>query len=117
MSSEHTRHLGVRIDRPADEVFAFVRDPANLPAWAAGVGPGVDVRFAPRNDWGVLDHDVTLPNGDVVLNPMRVLADGPACDVVFTLRRQPGTSDAELDADAAAVARDLATLKHLLENR
>ena len=117
MSSEHTRHLDVRIDRPAGEVYAFARDPANLPAWAAGVGPDVDVSFAPLNDYGVLDHDVTLPTGALLRVPMRVIADGPACDVVFTLRRRPGMSDAEFDADAAAVTRDLASLKHVVENR
>jgi hypothetical protein len=36
--------------------------------------------------------------------------------VVFTVRRRPGMTEAEFDADAAAVATDLATLKSLVEN-
>jgi hypothetical protein len=36
--------------------------------------------------------------------------------VVFTVRRRPGVTDAEFEADAAAVAADLETLKRLLED-
>lgn len=32
--------------------------------------------LVPRNAYGVLDHDVTLPLGETVYNPMRVRADG-----------------------------------------
>jgi hypothetical protein len=35
--------------------------------------------------------------------------------VVFTLRRRPGVTDEEFEADAVAVAADLATLRGLLE--
>ena len=132
MSTDNTRHLGVRIERPADDVYDFAADPTNLPTWAAGLGSAVTqvdgrwvaqspmgrvtVRFVPRNDYGVLDHDVTLPTGLVVHNPMRVVPDGEtACDVVFTLRRQPDSDDDAFEADAAAVRRDLDTLKGVLE--
>ena len=74
-----------------------------------------DNTFAPANDHGVLDHDVSLPDGTTVHNPMRVLADGPSCDVVFTLRRRPGMDDAAFADDAAAVTRDLGSLKLVLE--
>lgn len=76
----------------------------------------VTVAFTPRNDLGVLDHDVTLPSGETVHNPVRVIADGTASEVVFTLRRQPGTTDADFERDADAVAADLARLKELLES-
>jgi hypothetical protein len=36
--------------------------------------------------------------------------------VVFTVRRRPGITDAEFEADATAVAADLETLRGLLEN-
>ena len=77
----------------------------------------VGFAFVPRNDLGVLDHDVTLPTGEVAHNPMRVIADGSGCEVVFTLRRRPGMSDDEFGEDAAAVAADLARLKQVLEGR
>lgn len=126
-----SRHLTVQIDRPAAEVYAWVRDPANLPAWAAGLAAGIRrergewvadspmgrvlVRFVPVNEYGVLDHDVVLPDGTVTTNPVRVLADGAGSEVVFTLRRAAGATDEQVEADATAVAADLATLKRVLE--
>ena len=128
-----TRHLSQHVDRPAADVYAYARDPANLPQWAAGLATGiaqvdgewvadspmgrVTVRFVEENPFGVLDHDVTLPDGSTTTNPVRVLADGDGSEVVFTLRRRPGMSDAEFEADAAAIAADLATLRRVLEGR
>lgn len=66
---------------------------------------------------GVLDHYVTLPSGEVVYNPLRVIADERGCDVVFTLRRRPGMTDEDFRADAGAVAADLTRLKQVLERR
>lgn len=133
MTSE-SKHIGQWIDRPAPEVYDYASDPANLPGWASGLAGAVEdvdgqwfaespmgrvaVAFAPRNPYGVLDHDVTVPSGEVFHNPMRVIAHGDdACEIVFTLRRQPGTSDEEFDRDAETVAADLARLKQLLEKR
>jgi hypothetical protein len=78
----------------------------------------VGIAFAPRNEFGILDHDVTLPSGETVYNPMRVVpvgGGGGGCEVVFTVRRRPGMSDEDLARDAAAVAADLASLKRVLE--
>ena len=110
-------HLSTYVDRPADEVYAYVVDPSHLPEWAAGLTPEVEVRFAPANPYGVADHDVTLPDGTVLTVPLRVLADGEGSEVVFTRRRAGGTSAAVLAAAAAAVRTDLATLRELLEGR
>lgn len=125
-------HLTVSIGRPPGEVYAFASDPRNLPRWARGLsgaiaqvggewiadspmGP-VKVRFAPPNALGVLDHDVVLPDGTTVRNPMRVVANGAGSELSFTLFRRPGTTDEALAADAAAVERDLRALKALLES-
>ncbi|QIQ03136.1 SRPBCC family protein [Streptomyces liangshanensis] len=135
MNSIHreSRHLSVYVDRPAQDVYAYASDPVNLPAWAHGLGASVErigdqwvaesaplgrvvVAFAPPNAFGVLDHDVTLPSGQTVYNPVRVIADGAGSEVVFTLRRQPETSDADFERDAGTVAADLARLKELLES-
>ncbi|ADB35285.1 conserved hypothetical protein [Kribbella flavida DSM 17836] len=126
-----TRHLSTVVDRPAEVVYDYASDPANLPAWAAGLSSSVErvgdrwfadspmgrieLSFAPRNPFGVLDHTVTLPTGEATYNPMRVIADGTGCEVVFSLRRRPGMTDAEFEADATAVQADLETLKTLLE--
>lgn len=70
--------------------------------------------FVPENAFGVLDHDVTLPDGTVVHNPLRVLAHPDGAEVVFTLR-QAALTTAELDRDAAMVEADLERLRSLLE--
>lgn len=132
-TGDESRHLSIRVDRTAADVYAFASNPANLPAWAHGLGTSIEKRadhwvaesspmgrvtvtFTPPNDLGVLDHDVTLPSGETVHNPVRVIADGTASEVVFTLRRQPGTTDADFERDAGMVAADLARLKELLES-
>ncbi|SCG57064.1 SRPBCC family protein [Micromonospora inositola] len=131
MASE-SRQLSERIDRPATEVYEYASNPANLPRWAPGLGSSVEnvdgqwyvetttgrvgFAFVPRNEFGVLDHDVTLPSGETVYNPMRVIRDGSACEVVFTLRRLPGMSDEDFARDAQLVAADLTRLKHVLES-
>jgi hypothetical protein len=129
--ASQSRHLSIAIDRPAAEVYAYACDPANLPSWAAGLGSSIElvdgqwiadspmgpvrVAFVEQNAYGVLDHQVTLASGATFYNPMRVIADADSCEVVFTLRRQPGLTDEDYDRDARAVTADLATLKRLLE--
>jgi hypothetical protein len=130
MTSE-SRHISERIDRPADEFYDYASDPANLPQWAPGLGSSVEnvdgqwfvetsmgrvgFAFVERNDHGILDHDVTLPSGEVFYNPMRVIRDGDGSEVVFTLRRASNATDDDFERDAEAVASDLKRLKELLE--
>ncbi len=110
-----SRHIGVVIERSPADVYAFAADPDNLPRWAAGLARGeVTVTFTPRNELGVLDHDVTLPSGTVVTNPLRVVAHPQGAEVVFTLR-QLDVSDAGFERDAATVREDLERLRSLLE--
>ena len=129
-----SRHISVWINRSVAEVYRYAADPGHLPYWAAGLAQGevtrvgenwivqspmgqVIVEFTPANDLGVLDHVVTPPGGEPVFNPLRVLPAGPeSSEVVFTLRRRPGMSEADYAADAAAVAADLAALKRLMES-
>jgi hypothetical protein len=126
-------HLSEVVDRSADEVYAYAADPRHLPEWAAGLSGSIAqvdgqwvaesplgrvvVELAPANPYGVLDHVVVLPSGERVLNPLRVIPLGEGCEVVFTLRRRPGTSEQDVEQDAAAVRADLRTLKRVLEAR
>ncbi|GAA3785191.1 SRPBCC family protein [Streptomyces phyllanthi] len=126
-----SRHISTHIDRLAEEVYDYASNPSNLPEWAPGLCSSVErvdgqwivespmgravVAFAARNEFGVLDHDVTLPTGETFHNPVRVTVDGAGCEVVFTLRRQPGTSDVDFERDAEAVFADLIRLKHVME--
>lgn len=77
----------------------------------------VTVRFAPPNEFGIVDHVVTLPTGESVDNPLRVIPAGDRCEVVFTVRRRTGMTEEEFESDVAAVERDLHTLKELLETQ
>jgi len=127
-------HISVYIARRPTEVYAFASDPRNLPRWAAGLARSevrrdgdewiadapfgkVRVRFAQRNSFGVMDHDVKLESGVTIHNPMRVVPNGDGSEFIFTLIRQPGMSDAQFAKDKAAVETDLKTLKDRLERK
>ena len=126
------RHVSVFINRPPGEVYDFAANLENLPKWATGLGGAairnvngewiadapfgrVTIRFAEKNTFGVLDHDVILESGAKVHNPMRVVPHGSGSEVTFTLFRQPDTSDEKFSEDAAWVEKDLKILKSLLE--
>jgi len=128
-----SRHVSTHIDRPAEEVYDYASNPVNLVEWASGLGSSVElvdgqwivespmgrvvVAFATRNEFGVLDHYVRLASGETFYNPMRVTVDGSGCEVVFTVRRQPGMSDADFERDANAVFADLIALKTVMERQ
>lgn len=132
-----SRHISTRINRPWSEVYAFLAAPENFPHWASGLGelrqqadgswltqtPGgpMQVRFTPRNDFGIVDHHVLPPpnsssQGEPVYVPMRVIETHGGAEVVLTLFRLPGMTDEKFEADAEWVEKDLAKLKQLLEN-
>ena len=131
MPSE-SRQISESIDRPAAQVYDYAADPAHLPEWAPGLGRSVEnvdgrwfvetpagragLAFVERNEFGVLDHEVTLPSGDVIYNPMRVVPNGDGCEVVFSLRRLPGMSSEDFERDAGLVQADLTRLKQVLED-
>jgi hypothetical protein len=77
----------------------------------------VVVAFAPRNEYGVLDHDVTLQSGETIYNPMRVTTDGDGAEVLFSVRRRAGMTDEAFDRDAEAVQTDLDMLKELMQRQ
>jgi len=132
-----SRHVSVWIEVAPDAVYAYASDPRQLATWAAGLAEGglrltsrgwvadspmgeVSVEFTPTNALGVLDHVVRLPSGEAVYNPMRVVPAGveeKPCEVVFTVRQRPGMTDEQFEADVAAVAADLETLRGLLEGQ
>ena len=132
-TTHETRYIGVSIDRPPKEVYAFAAVPENLPKWATGLGGSIKridgnwvvdsplgtvrVRFAEANTLGVLDHDVIFESGEVVHNPIRVVPNGEGSEVIFILFRRPGMTDEKFAEDAAWVRKDLHMLKGLLESQ
>lgn len=134
MTTLPARLIHRTIKRDWRAVYAFAAQPENMPLWASGLASGltrdgedwiadggplgtVRVRFTPPNDFGVLDHRVTLPNGLSVENALRVVSNGDGAEVMFLLLRQPAMDDAAFESDAAHVARDLDTLTRLMEDK
>ena len=127
------RNVHVSITRPAGEVYTFMSDGQNLGQWATGLGSTyvrdgdswlvqgpdglVRARLPNPNEFGVVDHTVTLPTGVTAYIPIRVIPNGDGSTVTVTLLRRDGVSDQQFDADAQWVSRDLATLKSVLEGR
>ena len=132
MSTLPARIIHIGIERSWRQVYAFASKPENMPLWASGLASGlkqdgeewiadggpigdVRVRFAPPNDFGVIDHRVTLENDMMVDNALRVVPNGDGAEVMFTLLRQPDTDDAAFERDAAHVLKDLQALKAQME--
>jgi hypothetical protein len=128
MSTMQARIIHITIERDWHDVATFVLNPKNMPRWAAGLerngdhwvadgGPlgDIKVRFAPANDLGVADHEVTLPDGRKFHNALRVVPNGDGAEVMFTLLRAPGMSDADFQSDADHIDKDLRALKGLVE--
>jgi hypothetical protein len=126
-----SRIISVSIDRDWREVYDFASIPENFQRWAAGLGgrferSGEDwtaqdpdgrrirMRFSQPNEFGVLDHTVSA-EGMETRNAMRVVPNGTGAEVMFTLLRTPDMTEEAFATDAAAVERDLHTLRALLE--
>lgn len=126
------KNISVTINRSFNEVYQFVSNPENLPLWAAGLADAtlkniedewstnspmgkIKIKFVDKNLLGVIDHDVTLPNGEVVYNPLRVVKNSAGSEVIFTIFHRPSMSQDEFDKDSELVKKDLMKLKSFLE--
>ena len=127
------KQISVSVNLPVSDVYSYAANPENLPKWAEGLSRStitrvgdewladspmgkVKIRFAAHNEFGVLDHDVKLPSGEINHNPLRVVKNGSGSEVIFTLFRLPRMSDADFDRDAKLVENDLRRLKAILES-
>ena len=124
------RIITISIDTSPDAVYQFASNPENFPKWVDFVESitrdgdlwigktkmgDIKIRFCPINKVGVLDHEVTLPNGQTVLNPMRVVPNNDGSQFTFILFWMPGRPEKEFNEDAEAVRKDLQNLKEILE--
>ena len=123
------RTVSVTINRPAAGVYDYLADATNFPRWSqfltsmrpdgadwiAGTPEGdVRIRFAERNQFGIVDHHVTVPTGAVVYVPFRVVANGQDAEVLFTIFRLADMTDERFEADVAMVQKDLGNLRQAL---
>ncbi|SMG40409.1 SRPBCC family protein [Agreia pratensis] len=127
-----SRHVSRVISASPQSVYEFAANPDNLPSWASGLAQSdvtregdtlwvespmgrVSVRFVEPNEFGILDHDVTLPSGVSVTNPVRVMSHPDGAEIVFTVRQLDLTDD-EFERDAVTVGEDLDRLRRLVED-
>lgn len=135
MATTHeARSISISISRDWREVYDFAHPSAHFADWASGLATSLRpagndnhwiaetpegtaiVRFAERNAFGVLDHTVTQADGVQTYNPLRVVVNSDGAEVIFTLFRRPDMSDDVFERDQACLARDLQTLKQLIES-
>jgi hypothetical protein len=128
-----SRHVSVSIGRSAKEVYNFASNPENLPKWAPGLSGSIKnvngdwvaespmgtikVKFADKNGFGILDHDVTLPSGVTFYNPMRVFPNKDGSELIFTVYQRPGMSDGDFRHEEDLMKADLERLKALIEKQ
>lgn len=125
------RHLSVSIACDPEQAYAFLCVPEHFCDWASGLAQGLRqtdgqwlamtaegerrVRFSAENSLGVLDHWVYLQPDAPLYIPLRLVANGAGCELMLSLYRATGISDAQFAADADWVLRDLHAAKRLLE--
>lgn len=130
MRRSHT--INISIERPFDDVYDYLSRPRNYQNWAA-VEPGSFVpldngdwqgdtphgirhfRFTPPNNFGVLDHAMFVPGGEMIYTPMRVMPNEDGCELNFTFFRRPGMDDAAFASAMEWIQTDFLALKSLLE--
>ena len=127
MTVQRSAVVHISILAPPKSVIAFLSDMEKWTTWGPWIhsvtrssggnwkleteaGP-MTVRFVEPNSLGVLDHEVTVESGMVVLNSMRVLPNGDGSELVMVVFQSPGVSSEQFDRDVQAVTDDLARLK------
>jgi hypothetical protein len=125
--------LTVSINCDPKTVYEFVSNLENLPKWASKAFQSIKqdkgewiaetpqgsakVDLAQRNDFGVLDHYVSLSTlGVEVYVPMRVVKNGiNGSEVIFTLFYTSHMSEEKFAQDVKMVEQDLKNLKNIME--
>ena len=125
------KNISISINCAKEKVYEFASNPENFPDWLdflktiskksdtiwnAETDLGnIEIEFVAKNEFGVIDHIVTLPEGAKIKNVLRVIENGDGSEVVFTLFRLAEKTEKEFNDDANLVAKDLKTLKNILE--
>lgn len=124
------KHISIAINKSVDEVYRYASNPENFPEWVAFIKSvtkkddlwvgktdigDIKIKWTPANDFGIIDHQVRLTNGETVNNPMRVIPNNKGSEFIFTLFWLPNRTEQEFNEDAKAVATDLQKVKEILE--
>ena len=123
------------VARPIEEVYEYLIEPANYTEWAytsdgriqhlteqdwaveTSIGPRI-IRFARRNAFGVLDHQV-MRDRNSAPHPvgMRVVPCGAGKQVIYTRFRPPSIAALQWASTMEWVRSDLLALQSQLETR
>jgi hypothetical protein len=125
------KNISISINKPVNEVYEFASNPENFPIWVEFIKSmtkqtknnwlaetdlgNIEIEFVPKNEFGIIDHLVTLPDSSTVNNPMRVIENGKGSELVFTLFWMPNRTEEEFNQDAKLVENDLKKIKRILE--
>jgi hypothetical protein len=122
----------VTIERPVPDVYAFLADAANWPAWAIvnikAIEPADEpdwwlmttpqgparLRIRGNAELGILDHEYLDDQASWQV-PARVVANGTGTEFMITFFQPPAFTDTFFDEQIALVDTELATLKRILE--
>jgi hypothetical protein len=124
----------VEIRAPRDAVFAFLKDPSNLPRWAHAFASAhngratlhtpngaVDVKLevSANRERGTVDWRLAFPDGTIGLAQSRLTdTTRDTCIYSFILHAPPVALEeleGALEAQRAILTSELATLKALME--
>ena len=125
---------GIEIDAPSEKVFDFVRNPANLPAWArafASVSDGrarletesgtvdIDLNVEADRDAGTVDWRLGFPDGSVDLAQSRVTPTTRGTSIYSFVLHAPPVAleqvEGALEAQRRTLQAELSALKSLME--
>lgn len=128
-----SRSLSISINRDPRIVYEFVLNLENLPKWASKAFQSIKrvegewiaetaqgsakVSLTHRNDFGVLDHHVSISSlGVEVYVPVRVVQNGVnVSEVIFTLFYATHMTEEQFAQDMRMVEQDLKNLKSIIE--
>jgi uncharacterized protein YndB with AHSA1/START domain len=120
------------INRPRDEVYAFINKPENLPKWADGFAKGVKVEnghhkvvtpdgemylaFESNAKLGVIDMWAGPTQDQMDVFPVRVIARPDGSTVTtMTLFQTPDANDDVFAKQIESLSRETGELKRILE--
>jgi hypothetical protein len=122
----HADTQAITVPVSAEEAFAFLAEPENLPRWAVGFARGIRregdewivqtaqgemrVRVLADAANGTIDFHMSVAPGLEAVAYSRVVPNDAGAEYVFTQFQLPGMADEVFAAQRAALAEELAIL-------
>lgn len=128
-----SRTISVTLNRPYDEVYAFMSNPANLSRWTGGVlhapleqvegnlwrtvyeDNSVDLEFTPINPFGIIDLQVRGRGMADRRYWARLFPNGEGTELCCTILQHADEPDAKFQSDFEWLRSDLMILKTFID--